>query len=327
MQPEQMVLGNPKAKSRPDFVIIETEKGKVMYERNKQADSLALTHKREWSFQTYLAFKNPNRAFMLDSLLQEELKDEGIIARTAVRFSQGGSVVSCSNDSLCQAGIALEPVVFGVEHDPRQIKLQAYVLFSRFYLISRMPLIWGLILLWFVPVIFMYIWQRRKKKDEVVVVPHLMEVAEVEELAQGIFWNEKTGELRKKDHVVFLKKNRLHAFICLLRAPNHTRCYEELCKNVLDRPLREDELTDENIEWNQSAKKTLAQTILRLKKDLKEFPELSIENVPGLGYRLIIKSVLSESEMRSVSGGNCMKLPTDLGYELFPEWKVEQPYA
>lgn len=146
MQPGQMFLGDSKTELRSDSVIIETEKGKVRYKKNKQADSLALTDKKEWFFQMFISFENPNRAFTLDSLFQEELKSEGIIAQTAVSFSQGDSLVSCSNKPLSRAGIALEPIVFGVEHDQREIKLQAYVLFSHSYLFSRMPLIWGLIL-------------------------------------------------------------------------------------------------------------------------------------------------------------------------------------
>lgn len=89
MQPGQMFLGDSKTELRSDSVIIETEKGKVKYKKNKQADSLTLTDKREWVFQMFIAFENPNRAFTLDSLFQEELKSEGIIAQTAVSFSQG----------------------------------------------------------------------------------------------------------------------------------------------------------------------------------------------------------------------------------------------
>ena len=114
MQPEQMFLGDLKTELRSDSVIIETEKGKVKYKKNKQEDSLTLPDKREWFFQMFIAFKNPNRAFTLDSLFQEELKSEGIIAQTAVSFSQGDSLVSCSNKLLSQAGIALDPIVFGV---------------------------------------------------------------------------------------------------------------------------------------------------------------------------------------------------------------------
>ena len=95
-----------------------------------------------------MTFKNPNRAFTLDSIYQEQLRDEGIIARTAVCFSQGDSLAGCSNEAVCRRGIALYPVVFGPKHDAKRIELQAYVLFSSSYLISRMPLIWGLILLW-----------------------------------------------------------------------------------------------------------------------------------------------------------------------------------
>lgn len=63
--------------------------------------------------------------------------------------------------------------MFGVEHDQRQIKLQAYVLFSHSYLFSRMSLIWGLILLWCILVIIMYIWQRHKnvEHNEAAVTP------------------------------------------------------------------------------------------------------------------------------------------------------------
>ena len=67
--------------------VVETEKGKVVYKKSKKADSLALSHKREWFFQIFLALENPNRAFTLDSLFQEELKSEGIMARTAVSFT------------------------------------------------------------------------------------------------------------------------------------------------------------------------------------------------------------------------------------------------
>ena len=159
MQPEQIFWGDSKAELRSDSVIIETEKGRVLYERNEQADSLALIDKREWSFQLFMTYKNPNRAFTLDSIYQEQLRDEGIIARTAVCFSQGDSLAGCSNEAVCRRGIALYPVVFGPKHDAKRIELQAYVLFSSSYLISRMPLIWGLILLWCI-IVSMYIWQR-----------------------------------------------------------------------------------------------------------------------------------------------------------------------
>ena len=86
MQPEQMFLGDLKTELRSDSVIIETEKGKVKYKKNKQEDSLTLPDKREWFFQMFIAFENPNRAFTLDSLFQEELKSEGISPRRLFLF-------------------------------------------------------------------------------------------------------------------------------------------------------------------------------------------------------------------------------------------------
>ena len=282
-------------------VIIETEKGKAIYKRDEKTDSLTLSHRREWNYQMYLAFKNPNRAFTLDSLFQEELKNENIVAQTAVSFFQGDSLVSCSNESLCQAGIALDPLVFGAEHDPRQIKLQAYVLFPCSYLISQLPLIWGLILLWLVPVIFMYIWQRHKRVEYKVVVnpvtpiPAMIssDASEWIEIAPDVFFNKKTRGLKDRDHEVCLTRNQSLAFTCFLEAPDHTVSYHVFCKEVLGRPLNEDKSTEENKKLNQAIRKSMAQTIQRMRKDLKDFPGLSIENTSGLCYRLNIKNSFS----------------------------------
>ena len=306
MQPEQMFLGDLKTELRSDSVIIETEKGKVVYKKNKQADSLALIDKREWFFQMFISFENPNRAFTLDSLFQEELKSEGIMARTAVSFLQGDSLVSCSNKPLSRAGIALDPIVFGVEQDQRQIELQAYVLFPHSYLFSRMPLIWGLILLWCILVIIMYIWQRRKKVEynkaavtpvTPVPVAFSSDASEWIEIAQDVFFSKKTGELKDQDHKVFLARNRLRAFIRFLEAPDHTISYPVFCNDVLGRPLSEDESTEENRQQNRAIKKSMTQTIMRLREDLTTFPELSIENASGLSYRLNIGTV-RESNIR-----------------------------
>lgn len=300
MQPGQLFFATPKAYvQKSDSIIIETENGKVVYEKNRELDSLTLIHKREWNFQMYLAFKNPNRAFMLDSLFQDGLKRKGIIARTVVCFLQGDSLVNCSNDILCQSGMALEPVVFGVKHDSKRIELQAYILFSRSYLFSQMPLIRGIVLLWCISVILICVWFGRKKKEDMdiavtnplvqmSVVQHQPEVAEWEKLATDIFFNEKNGELKKKEHVIYLRKNRLLAFIKLLRAPDHFMNYDEICREVLERPLN-DESSENSKKWNQAVKKSMGQTIIRLREDLSDFSEISIENVRDLGYQLNIK--------------------------------------
>jgi hypothetical protein len=81
MQPEFISFPRSDTGISSDSTVIETEKGKVVYKKNKQADSLALIDKREWFFQMFISFENPNRAFTLDSLFQEELKSEGIMAR------------------------------------------------------------------------------------------------------------------------------------------------------------------------------------------------------------------------------------------------------
>lgn len=299
MQPEQILLVDTKTGLPQDSVVIETEKGKMMYERDERMDSLAWVDKKEWVFQLLIAFKDPDRAFVLDSLFQTQLKDKGIIARTAVAFSQGDSLVSCSDQSVCQTGIALKPVTFGIDHDPLQIKLQAYMSFSRLYLFSRMPLVWGLILLWGIGVALCCRWQRRKKaeyKDAVrpvepePAVPSSPGESEMIEIAPDLFFNKKTGVLKDRVHEVRLTKNRLLAFICFVEAPGYAISYFSFSKNVLGRPLHEDESTDADREWNQAVRKSMTQTIRRLREDLKDFSEVLIENEPKIGYRLQISA-------------------------------------
>ena len=72
-----------------------------------------------------------------------------------------------------------------------------------------MPLIWGLILLWCILVIIMYIWQRRKKGEynkaavtpvTPVPVAFSSDASEWIEIAQDVFFSKKTGELKDQDH-------------------------------------------------------------------------------------------------------------------------------
>ena len=163
-----------------------------------------------------------------------------------------------------------------------------------------MPLIWGLILLWCILVIIMYIWQRRKnvEHNEAAVTPVTpvpvalsSDASEWIEIAQDVFFSKKTGELKDRDHKVFLARNRLRAFIRFLEAPDHTVSYPVFCNDVLGRPLSEDESTEENRQLNRAIKKSMTQTIMRLREDLTTFPELSIENASGLSYRLNIGTV------------------------------------
>ena len=57
MQPEFISFPRSDTGISSDSTVIETEKGKVVYKKSEQADSLALIDKREWSFQLFIALK------------------------------------------------------------------------------------------------------------------------------------------------------------------------------------------------------------------------------------------------------------------------------
>ena len=96
------------------------------------------------------------------------------------------------------------------------------------------------------------------------------------EIAQDVFFSRKTGELKYQDLKVFFARNRVRAFICFWEAPDHTVSYPVFCNDVLGRPLSEDESTEENRQLNRVIKKSMTQTIMRLREDL-----MTINDIPA----------------------------------------------
>ena len=71
MQPEFISFPRSDTGISSDSTVIETEKGKVVYKKNKQADSLALIDKREWFFQMFIHSKIPIVPLPFDSLFKK----------------------------------------------------------------------------------------------------------------------------------------------------------------------------------------------------------------------------------------------------------------
>ena len=53
------------------------------------------------------------------------------------------------------------------------------------------------------------------------------------EIAQDVFFCKKNGELKDRDHKVFLARNRLRAFYLFWEAPDHTVSLFVFCNDVL----------------------------------------------------------------------------------------------
>lgn len=183
MHPEFISFSGLKNKSRSDSITIETVKGRVVYNKQTSTDDLTQHSKNEWEIQLYISHKNPSRAYMLDSLFQNELGAGNILAQSAVRFSKGDSLISCSDETVCRKGIALKPVVFGKEDSVMKVELQAYVLFSFLYMIRCMPLSWGIATCWGIAIVFLYIRFLQKKKK---VAVYISQPAQYIELVSGV---------------------------------------------------------------------------------------------------------------------------------------------
>lgn len=94
-----------------------------------------------------------------------------------------------------------------------------------------------------------------------------------------LFFAERHGVLRDKDgQTVCLKNNPLRLFRHFLQAEDHKLTYEDICINVLERPIKDG--------INQSARENVSTTVHRLKEYLTPFPCIKIDPLRGTGYQM-----------------------------------------
>jgi hypothetical protein len=263
--------------------------------------------KEMWIDQNILYKENPNRS-RLDSIFNAELQKSGIAGKGYISYtSEGHTVYGTSEQSEVGKAIPLPPLVYRLSHKKEQaIRLQGYVALPWSSLLwhSSFPL-WSL--LWLLVTTggwagYRY-WAKRNPnirirkillpkeviREEIVVVEEEKIVPVVQkrvlewvELPHELFFNRVTGVLRYQEESLKLTSEFGKVFMEFMEAEDYCLTYEQLYKIKSG-----SDSSRENLSFTE--KDTLSNTVRQLRKKLEFFPFLTIENLRGIGYRLVIK--------------------------------------
>ena len=263
--------------------------------------------KEAWICQQVLLERDPNR-FRLDSIFNAELQKSGIAEKGYISQTNGEhTVYGTSEQSEVGKAIPLPPLVYRLSHKKEQtIRLQGYVALPWSSLLwhSSFPL-WSL--LWLLVTAggwagYRY-WAKRNPniriqkillpkevvREEIVVIEEekiipvvQKRVLEWVELPHELFFNRVTGVLRYQEESLKLTSEFGKFFMEFMEAENYCLTYEQLYKIKSG-----SDSSRENLSFTE--KDTLSNTVRQLRKKLEFFPFLTIENLRGIGYRLVIK--------------------------------------
>ena len=263
--------------------------------------------KEAWICQQVLLERDPNR-FRLDSIFNAELQKSGIAEKGYISQTNGEhTVYGTSEQSEVGKAIPLPPLVYRLSHKKEQaIRLQGYVALPWSSLLwhSSFPL-WSL--LWLLVTAggwagYRY-WAKRNPniriqkillpkevvREEIVVIEEEKIVPVVQkrvlewvELPHELFFNRVTGVLKYQEESLKLTSEFGKVFMEFMEAENYCLTYEQLYKIKSG-----SDSSRENLSFTE--KDTLSNTVRQLRKKLEFFPFLTIENLRGIGYRLVIK--------------------------------------
>lgn len=266
------------------------------YKTYRSPDNIPLEEKNNWCDQWYLAGKDSNR-IKLDSCFRVTLAKRNIDAQIAVHcLLEGRTTYSCPDSLYYREAEALPPVVYRLSEKPEErCELQGYVAFSFLSVLMHTPSMRALVLLWFLSICVaigtFYYWKKAElppltckfvRKPIAKEIPITKEVPDLEpwrQLPAGWAFNEKYGQLKKKDLIINLQGNELQIVLLFLQYENYYVPTKTICIKVLRRKV-DDEPTD-------SDKNAAAVTISRLRNELEPFAK--IKAIRHSGYRLIVK--------------------------------------
>lgn len=297
-----------------DSLRVETVEGVILYKKKTDTlpGNMSIEDKEFAASQLYLMPKYPINAFVLDSMLQVELRSKGIIAHTAVSYKgKLGSVVHkefSTHDGFPLPGSqSLFPINISIPAMGFEIMLEGYVKYPLSYLLNKTPNLILITFVYFIPFIsfvtFAILCVKIKRRTTRLALPNDIEFVPYEEiestlqhvakaiasgaqeefseksdfeiqLTECIFINKNTGEIRKKNEIVYqLKDLQFTLFLFLLDKPDFFQSLEDI-KEIVWRNKNVD-----NAVVNRTAG--------RLRRNLKSASvPLDIKNIRSRGYQI-----------------------------------------
>lgn len=266
---------NMSTKDIGDSIVIENREGVKTVPAFE--NTMSEDEKFRCILQTILRYENPVNTNALDSIYQTRLKDRNIFISTAVCYTDKvlDKVYKSSNDtSFYKKAYLLPSVVTGIE---KEIVLQAFADVTFFSVVrnsTALFFVWCFICITFLfsTVSFLY-----KNPKQIVAIN-----------GEGLLMKKET-EVQIMDDLILDTELRVLKYGKLTkRLTDQSVLLLKLFLSHHDHFLSNDDIRNHlwgTIEFSDSRRN---QSIKRLRDALGEIPVLHIENIRGMGFRLII---------------------------------------
>lgn len=227
--------------------------------------------------QTTLRYENPVNANALDSIYQVGLREQNLLVKTAVCYTDkvSGEVYKSNNDTFFyKKTYLLPPVVTGIE---KEIVLQAFADVTFFSVIrNSIALFAGWAILCVVLVILAVSFLYKNTKQVVTISgDELLEKEDVEiQITDDLILNAELRVLRYGESIISLTDQSISLLKLFLSHKDYFVSNDDIRKHLWG-----------TIDYSESCR---SQAIKRLRDSLKGIPVLHIENLRGVGFCLKI---------------------------------------
>lgn len=241
-------------------------------------------------YQTLLYHINPINVAALDSIFNNRLQKIGLNTKTAVKYTDNLTnkiTMSLQNLSLLRPSYTTGIIKYGIREE---ISLEgfaelpvSYILYTGKDKFLSITIIWFML----IGVIIYCIFKQRSLRtfnQDLQIKPSVVisnnNCSHIS-ICDSIYLNTSKFLLVRNDTTIPLTELLSKILLLFLNKQEHYLTYDEIIKEI----------------WGEiNGQERLTQSIKRLRKNIKECPEISIENVRGYGYRLIIKPKLKFPE-------------------------------
>jgi len=241
-------------------------------------------------YQTLLYHVNPINVVALDSIFNNRLKKTGLNTKTAIRYTDNLTnkiTMSLQDLSFLRQSYTTGIIKYGIREE---ISLEGFAELPVSYILySGKDKFLSITIIWFLTIVaFIYCMLKQKSlrtfnpdleiKPTVIISNNNCSHISI---CDSIYLNTSKFLLVRNETTIPLTELLSKILLLFLNKQEHYLTYDEIIKEI----------------WGKiNGQERLTQSIKRLRKNLKECPEISIENVRGYGYKLIIKPKLKFPE-------------------------------
>lgn len=233
-------------------------------------------------YHTLLYHINPINVIALDSIFNNQLQKIRLNTKTAVKYTDNLTnkiTMSLQDSSFLRPSYTTGIIKYGIREE---ISLEGFAELPVSYILyTGKDKFLSITIIWFLVIgVFIYCMLKQRShrtfnpdlqiKPAVIISNNCSHIS----ICDSIYLNTSKFLLVRNDTTIPLTELLSKILLLFLNKQEHYLTYAEIIKGI----------------WGEiDGQERLTQTIKRLRKNLKECPEISIENVRGYGYRLIIK--------------------------------------